>query len=95
MLQKISISNKCCSFELTNNQRIQKKILFMVSTKMLSSTATVFIIDNNEWWNVSWAAIQHIRMISEGLFVTEDWNNDAVNSVLITGINYIYIENNK
>ncbi len=30
--------------------------------------------------NVSWAANQHIRMISEGSCDTEDWNNDAENS---------------
>ncbi len=46
--------------------------------------------------NVSWAANQHIRMISED-HVTEDWSNDAENTALITGINYIlqyiHIEN--
>ncbi len=31
----------------------------------------------------------HIRMISEGSCDTEDWSNDAENSALITGINYI------
>ncbi len=39
--------------------------------------------------NVSWAANQHIRMISEGSCDTEDWSNDAENSALITEINYI------
>ncbi len=39
--------------------------------------------------SVSWAADQHIRMISEGSCDTEDWRNDAENSALITGINYI------
>ncbi len=40
--------------------------------------------------NVSWAANQHIRMIScEGSYDTEDWSNDAENSALITGINYV------
>jgi len=47
--------------------------------------------------NVFWAANQHIRMISEVSFDTEDWSNDAENSALITGINYIlkyfHIEN--
>ncbi len=28
-------------------------------------------------------------MISEGLCDTEDWSNDAENTALITGINYI------
>ncbi len=38
--------------------------------------------------NISWAANQHIRIISES--DTEDWSNDAgVNSALITEINYI------
>ncbi len=35
------------------------------------------------------ASNQHIRMISEGSCDTEDWSNDAENSALITGINYI------
>ncbi len=47
--------------------------------------------------NVSWAANQHIRMISGGSCDTEDWSNDAENSALITEINYIltntHIEN--
>jgi len=38
---------------------------------------------------VSLAANQHIRMISEGSCDTEGWSNDAENSALITGINYI------
>ncbi len=36
--------------------------------------------------NVSLAANQHIRMISEGSCDTEDWSNDAENSALITEI---------
>ncbi len=32
--------------------------------------------------NVSWAANQHIRMISEGSCDIEDWSNDAENSAL-------------
>ncbi len=32
--------------------------------------------------NVSWAANQHIKMISDGLCGTEDWSNDAENSAL-------------
>ncbi len=39
--------------------------------------------------HVSWAANQHIRMISEESCDTEDWSNDAENTALITGINYI------
>ncbi len=40
---------------------------------------TVFNIDHNEKCFVSWAANQHIRMISEGSCDTEDWSNDAEN----------------
>ncbi len=47
--------------------------------------------------NVSWAANQHIRMISEGSCDTEDWSNDAENSAAHHRINYvlqyIHIEN--
>ncbi len=32
--------------------------------------------------NVSWAANQHIKMISEGSCDTEDWRNDAENVAL-------------
>ncbi len=47
--------------------------------------------------NVSWAANQYIRVISEGSCDTEDWRNDAENTALITEIyynlQYIQIEN--
>ncbi len=56
-----------------------------VSTKIWSST-TIFLIIRN----VSWAANQHIKMISVRSCDTEDWSNDAENSALITGINYIW-----
>ncbi len=39
--------------------------------------------------SLSLAANHHIRMISEGSCDTEDWSNDAENSALITGINYV------
>jgi len=32
--------------------------------------------------NVSWAANQHIRMISEGSCDTKDWSNDSENNSL-------------
>ncbi len=32
--------------------------------------------------------VQHIIMISEASCDTEDWNNDAENTALITEINY-------
>ncbi len=41
--------------------------------------------------NVSSAANQNIRMISEGSCDTEDWSNDAENSALITEISYILL----
>ncbi len=47
-----------------------------VSTKILSSTTLIII------GNVSWAANQHIRMISEVSCDTKDWSNDAENSAL-------------
>ncbi len=49
--------------------------------------STVLNIDNNS--NNNKNVYQHIRMISEGSCDTEDWSNDAENSALITGINYI------
>ncbi len=57
LLQRISILNKCCSFEPSIHQRIIKEKCFMVSTKIHNCT-TVFNTDKR---NVSWA----IRMISE------------------------------
>ncbi len=45
-LQKIFISHKCCSVELSVHQRILKKCI-MVSTKILSGT-TVFNMDDNK-----------------------------------------------
>jgi len=62
---------------------ISTKNIITISTAQLFSTLIIVII------NVSWAANQHIRMISEGSCDTEDWSNDAENSALITGINYI------
>ncbi len=44
-----------------------------ISNKCFSLTLTIII-------NVTWAANQHIRMISED--DTEDWSNDAENSAL-------------
>ncbi len=49
----------------------------MVLTKIWNKT-TIFNIDNIR--NVSCAANQNIRMISEGSCDTEDWSNDAENS---------------
>jgi len=55
-----------------------------VSTNILSSTTVSTLIITR---NVSTAAIH--QMISEGSCDTEDWSNDAENTDLITGINYI------
>ncbi len=77
MLQKIFISDKCWSLDLST-QRIMKKMYL-----------TVLNIDDNNNKTVSWTANQHIRMISEGSCDTEHWRNDAENVALITGINYI------
>ncbi len=57
---------------------------FYKNMKQLNCFLTLLIIIN-----VCCAANQHIRMISEGSCDTEDWSNDAKNSALITGINYI------
>ncbi len=65
---------KDLNIEITKMKRILQ-IRIMISSKTLRSTA-VFNIGNN----VSWAANQHIRMISEGSCDTEDWSNYAENS---------------
>ncbi len=77
---------KCRSFELPVHQRI-KKYQFpqkYEAAQPFSMLMMIIIIRN-----VSWAANQHIRMISEGSCDTEDWSNDAGYSALITEINYI------
>ncbi len=65
-----------CYFELSIHQTILRKKLPLLSTLIIIS-------------NVSWAANQYIRMISEGSCDTEDWSDDAENTALITEINYI------
>ncbi len=57
----------------------------MVFCKKINSI-TIFNIDNKK---CLLSSNQHIRMISEKSRDTEDWSNDAGNSVCITGINYI------
>jgi len=47
MSDKNSISNEFCSFKISINQRILKKKIIMVSTKVLIST-TVFNMDDNK-----------------------------------------------
>ncbi len=68
ILQNISIWNKCCS---------EKKVSPIPQKYEAAQLFSTLIIRN-----VSWAANQHIRMISEGSCDTEDWSNDAENSVL-------------
>ncbi len=63
MLQKISISNKCCSFELSIHLWILKKLnvsRFPQKYCAAQLFSTLIIIRN-----VSWAANQYIIMISE------------------------------
>ncbi len=94
MLQKISISNKHCSFELSIIQRILKKLNVSHVSQIFGST-TVSNSDNNQkcllssksaYYNNFWRSCD-----------TEDWSNDAEISALITEINYIlthiHIEN--
>ncbi len=66
MLQKISISDKCCSSKLSIHQRNLRKFY-------------CFQHNNNNNNNKRLTAIQNIRMISEG---SGDWVNDAENSAL-------------
>ncbi len=61
MLQMIFISNKCCSFE--RSQQIK-----LIQRKQKYSAAQLLIIIRN----VSWAANQQIRIISEGSRDTEE-----------------------
>jgi len=56
----------------------KKKIVITIYRKILSSISVININNNNN--NI--AANQHIRMISQGSCDTEDWSNDAENSVL-------------
>ncbi len=84
MLQKIYISDKCCSSELSVHQRNLKKILL-----------SCFQHNNNKVIvNVFWAANQNIWMISEG---SCDWSNWCWKfSFEITGINdYLKHSNRK
>ncbi len=53
--------------------------VFLVFTKILSSK-TVQLFSTLIRRNVSWAANQHIRLISEESCDTDDWKNDAENS---------------
>ncbi len=65
----IMFLNKCCFFENVS--------WFPYKYEAAQLFSTLIIIRN-----VSWAANQHIRMISEESCDTEDWSNDAENSEL-------------
>ncbi len=54
-------------------------VFYLVFTKILSSK-TVQLFSTLIRRNVSWAANQHIRLISEESCDTDDWSNDAENS---------------
>jgi len=65
---KYYISNKCCSFELSINQRILKKN----KTNCTQLFSTMRIIRN-----VSWAASQHSQLKTKVMmlkFIPENWN---------------------
>jgi len=61
------ITGKCCSSELYIHQIILKKCITVYKH---THTHTHKIIIRN----VSWAANQHIRIVSEGSYGTEDWS---------------------
>ncbi len=78
MLQNVSVSNKCCSFELYIHLWILKNKLYAGLHKNVFSTLIIIR-------NVSWAAYYYDFWRSCD---TEDWSNDAGNTALITEINY-------
>ncbi len=86
MLQKISISNKCCSFELSIHLWIMKNRLVGFPQKYWAAQlfSTLIIIRN-----VSWAANQHIRMISEDHVTLKTGVMMLKIQLRITEINYI------
>ncbi len=65
------------TFVFSQNPEEKKKSQFPQRYSAAQLFATLIIIRN-----VSWAANQHIRMISEGSCDTEDWSNDAENTAL-------------
>ncbi len=74
IVTNMSISNRCCKGKKKSNN-------YHVSTKDMKQHKCFLLIIIR---HVSWAANQHIIMISE------DWSNDAENTALITEINYIW-----
>ncbi len=74
MLQNIYISDKCCSSELSRKKKPEKFY------SAVFNIIVIIII------HVFWAENHNIWMSSEG---SCDWINEAANSSLITGINYM------
>ncbi len=66
VLQKISISDKCFSFELSVHQRILKKKIYIYIKCSQKCEAAQLLSALVMVRNISGAANQHIRMISEG-----------------------------
>ncbi len=60
MLEKISILNECCYFDLYIHHKVLEKLI-MVSKKYEAAQLFSTLIRN-----VFWAANQHIKIISEG-----------------------------
>jgi len=52
MLQTVSVSNQCCSFELSIHQRILKKSITVY--KNITSRTTVFNIENTTKYFLSY-----------------------------------------
>ncbi len=67
---------KSSSFELSVHQNIEYNHK-NISSNCFQHWYNKMLINV---YNVSWAANQHIRMISEGSCDTEDWRNDAENT---------------
>ncbi len=62
-VKKVVCSNKCCSLELSIHQMVLKSIIAMFPHKYEAAQLFPIMIIIR---NVSWAANQHTRMISEG-----------------------------
>jgi len=75
--KRLSNLNKCCSFCLFIDQRIQKKVSQVKKNIYIKQLFPTLIM------------IHHIRVISEGSCDTEDWSNDEE----IVFKNYIQLEN--
>ncbi len=90
MLQNISVSTVFSNFLFIRMLKTKQKIsLFPQKYEAERLFLTLIIIRN-----VSSAANQYIRMISEGSCDTEDWRNDADNSEIYVFLN-VHLENFK